>query len=45
MTVSEAIQIIGLIGYVAEHDGTIDPGVIQDAVSMAVAALKEVNNE
>ena len=40
MTKLEAIQIIKLIGYVAEHEGTIDQGVIQDAVDMAIEALK-----
>ena len=43
MTANEAIQIIRLIGYIAEHEGTLDQGVIQDAVNMAVNALKEVS--
>ena len=41
MTKNEAIQIIGLLAVIAEHDGTVDPGVISEAVQMAVAALKE----
>ena len=41
MTRNEAIQIIGLLAVIAEHDGTVDPGVVNEAVSMAITALKE----
>lgn len=41
MTKTDAIQIIRLLGYISEHEGTIDKDVIQDAVQMATDALKE----
>lgn len=45
MTKHEAIQIIRLLAYIAEHDGTIDKGVINEAVEIATTALKEGKNE
>ena len=44
MTRHEAIQIIRLLAYIAEHDGTIDKSVIQEAAQMATDALRGGKN-
>lgn len=44
MKVNEAIQIIKVLGYIAEHDGTVDQAVADDAVRVAVTAMKVIGS-